>query len=601
MNIKFRCLRQCLVVAMNLSLAAGCTLQDRDTNKRAAGGLIATPTSHYSTHKARYLGEKYKEHLNRLVERFIGNPRTTNLQFANNLASAGGIGFFTHSAVKVPDERFLEIVLGTSERFEPRGDYSVKVGRLFSLYGRELLILLADDLDLYNDSELSGYGLNFTSRTLGPQPGSERVIIYFRKEKVKAFLKQELDENSLLADAVIFAMEQEGLANLVSFRAPEPSPDVRSPIHEQVLLPELPKPKAGLKALLTNPEANTAQHGDPRPKSQGLLGWESEKERSVIQTDRGSKLKNPAVSVPVNAGMLREQKVETGDRPESVVSDFKANLPVNSDPAHTPAGELGQTRQNSPHAAASVEPITRGKVTQAVVQPETKRENRLNSATIGEPSQKEKDAKSSLDLTASKLPVPLRQSGASEASKLPLTNEKVRTPSPAAMLPSLSQEIKPQSNFVTSQELPAIQKENSKPANIEPPMTALITGSSPEEPSAEAPKQQLTVVATSRTNNLPESKPLVVAIPKALEGYIIQVAFKDRSEARRWGDIFQQRGYAVSTTESGTAESLRVRIGNFSLRDDAERELKSIRKDGLTGIILNLPQAYRPEVHSSLP
>jgi cell division protein FtsN len=182
-----------------------------------------------------------------------------------------------------------------------------------------------------------------------------------------------------------------------------------------------------------------------------------------------------------------------------------------------------------------------------------------------------------------------------------LTKEKVRTPSPAAMLPSLSQEIKPQSNFVTSQELATIQKENPKPANIEPPMTALITGSSPEEPSAEAPKQQLAVVATSRTNNLPESKPLVVAVPKALEGYIIQLAFKDRSEARRWGDIFQQRGYAVSTTESGTAESLRVRIGNFSLRDDAERELKSIRKDGLTGIILNLPQAYRPEVHSSLP
>lgn len=600
MHIKSRCLWQCLVVAMNLSLAAGCSLQDRDTSKLGASGLIATPTSHYSTQKARYLGEKYKEHLNRLVERFIGNPRTTNLQFANNLASAGGIGFFTHSAVKVPDERFLEIVLGTSERFEARGDYSVKVGRLFSLYGKELLILLAHDRDLYNDSDLSGYGLNFTSRTLGPEPGSERVIIYFRKEKVKAFLNQELDQNSLLADAVIFAMEQEGLANLVSFRAPEPSPDVRAPIHEQVLLPELPKPKLGVKPLLTNPEANTAQHGDRRSKSQGLLGWESEEERSVIQTDGSSKLKSPAVSVPVNAGMLPEQKVGT-DRPEPVVSNFKSNLRVNLDPAHPPAGELGKTTQDSPDAAGSIEPITAGKATQAVVQPETKRENRLNSATLGDPSGNEKDAKSSLDLAASKLPVPLRQSGASEASKLPLTKEKVRTPSPAAMLPSLSQEIKPQSNFVTSQELAAIQKENPKPANIEPPMTALITGSNPEEPLAEALKQQLAVVAASRPNNLPESKPLVVAVPKALEGYIIQVAFKDRSEARRWGDIFQQRGYAVSTTESGTAESLRVRIGNFSVRDDAERELKSIRKDGLTGIILNLPQAYRPEVHSSLP
>src|SRR5918995_1143660 len=261
MDIKSRRLRLCLVMAMNLSLAAGCSLQDRDTNKRAAGGLIVTPTSHYSTQKARYLGEKYKEHLNRLVERLIGNPRTTNLQFANNLASAGGIGFFTHSAVKVPDERFLEIVLGTSERFEARGDYSVKVGRLFSLYGKELLILLADDLDLYNDRELSGYGLNFTWRTLGPQLGSERVIVYFPKEKVKAFLNQELDQNSLLADAVIFAMEQEGLANLVSFRAPEPTPDVRAPIHEQVLLPEIPKSTLGIKPALAKPEVNTDQNG----------------------------------------------------------------------------------------------------------------------------------------------------------------------------------------------------------------------------------------------------------------------------------------------------------------------------------------------------
>ena len=90
-------------------------------------------------------------------------------------------------------------------------------------------------------------------------------------------------------------------------------------------------------------------------------------------------------------------------------------------------------------------------------------------------------------------------------------------------------------------------------------------------------------------------------MPKALEGYIIQVPFKDRSEARTWADTFEQRGYAVSMTEAGGGESLRVRIGDFRLRDDAERQLRSIREDGLVGIILNLPQAYRPEVRSSLP
>jgi hypothetical protein len=37
------------------------------------------------------------------------------------------------------------------------------------------------------------------------------------------------------------------------------------------------------------------------------------------------------------------------------------------------------------------------------------------------------------------------------------------------------------------------------------------------------------------------------------------------------------------------------------LRDDAERQLKNIRENGLVGIILNLPQAYQPQVRSSLP
>jgi cell division septation protein DedD len=90
-------------------------------------------------------------------------------------------------------------------------------------------------------------------------------------------------------------------------------------------------------------------------------------------------------------------------------------------------------------------------------------------------------------------------------------------------------------------------------------------------------------------------------MPKALEGYVIQISFKDHSEARRWADIFEHRGYAVSMTEAGIADSLRVRIGNFRLRDDAERQLKSIREGGLVGIILNLPQPYRPDARSSLP
>jgi cell division protein FtsN len=62
-----------------------------------------------------------------------------------------------------------------------------------------------------------------------------------------------------------------------------------------------------------------------------------------------------------------------------------------------------------------------------------------------------------------------------------------------------------------------------------------------------------------------------------------------------------QRGYAVSLTEAGAEGSLRVRLGNFSVRDDAERQLQSFKQEGMSGIIINLPQAFRPEARSSLP
>ncbi len=587
-----------LVVALNLSLTGGCALQDNDTSKFAAAALIATPASHYSTQKGRYLGEKYRDHLNRLVERVIANPKTTNLQFANNIASAGGVGFFTHSAVKVPDERFLEIVLGTGDRFEAKGDYSAKVARLFSHYGKELLMILFNDTDMYNEKELSGYGLNFTWRTVGDQPGNERVIVYFSKEKVKAFVKEDLSLNSLLADAVIFAVEQEGQANLVSFRAPEPTPDVRAPIHEQVLLPELPKSRLGIKQPLAQPEVNTDQNGNAGPNSTEHLGRVSRKEGRAVQTEESSKLKSPVVSGPVTAGGAPEQKISpaVAETPEPVLSDFSRNAPANSDRTLSSDGE--KATQGSPDAAGFIEPITAAKATQVVVQPETKTENGFNSAAFTKPSEIEKDANLSLGLTASKLPVPLRRSGASEGSKLPVTKEKALTPSAAETAPSISKESKSRSDLGKPNESATTPKGNPK---VESAEMALITESIPEETSVEALKHGLALARNDEVKHLPESKSLVRPVPKALEGYIIQVAFKDRSEAQRWGDIFQQRGYAVSTTESGTAELLRVRIGNFRIRDDAERELKSIRKDGLTGIILNFPMAYRPEVHSSLP
>jgi hypothetical protein len=40
---------------------------------------------------------------------------------------------------------------------------------------------------------------------------------------------------------------------------------------------------------------------------------------------------------------------------------------------------------------------------------------------------------------------------------------------------------------------------------------------------------------------------------------------------------------------------VRVRIGNFTGREEAERQLQALRQDGLKGMVLNLPRAYRPQ------
>src|SRR5215813_3047843 len=124
------------VTALSLAvMVVGCGLMDDPKAKNAPFGLITTPASYYSTSRARYLGDRYKANLDRLVERIVRNPKTANLQFANNIASVGGIGFFTHSATSSVDERYLEIIMGVPETFDFQLDNYAKVHRVFSLYG----------------------------------------------------------------------------------------------------------------------------------------------------------------------------------------------------------------------------------------------------------------------------------------------------------------------------------------------------------------------------------------------------------------------------------------------------------------------------------
>jgi cell division septation protein DedD len=96
-----------------------------------------------------------------------------------------------------------------------------------------------------------------------------------------------------------------------------------------------------------------------------------------------------------------------------------------------------------------------------------------------------------------------------------------------------------------------------------------------------------------------ENKPPARPVTKALEGYIIQLSFFEKGEAQRWAENLTGRGFAVSMTEAGGSGAFRVRIGNFPGRSEAERQLKTLSQEGLKGIVLNLPQAYHPEVRSS--
>ena len=74
MNASRICKRLLLTITLFL---VGCGLLDQSATKKPSNsGLIATPVTYYSTSRARYLGAKYKENLDRLVERIVRNTKT---------------------------------------------------------------------------------------------------------------------------------------------------------------------------------------------------------------------------------------------------------------------------------------------------------------------------------------------------------------------------------------------------------------------------------------------------------------------------------------------------------------------------------------------
>ena len=362
-----------LLVAPMLVLA-GCGLLDDSASKKPSNsGLIATPVTYYSTSRARYLGAKYKENLDRLVERISRNPKTANLQFANNIASVGGIGFFTHSATKTADERYLEVVLAAPETFESKGAHSDKVNRLFILYGADLLATLSGDNEIYQDKELTGYALNLSWRNavvdpVGNRVALERAIVYLSKEKSRKFLRREINQQELLADATIFAVEEDGPLNLISYRAPEVHQEYRPMIREDDISPGQMAAKPAQAPAVIKSEALDQGRKDPLPLKEPVAKVAPTKPAAVAQKNKPLAAKGPMLpespmkSAAPAAVIAAPMEIPVGDAVPAEVA--KTTVPVPPVSTNSETQKVTATTQpvTQNHAVISPYPVVELKI-----------------------------------------------------------------------------------------------------------------------------------------------------------------------------------------------------------------------------------------------
>jgi DedD protein len=507
--------------------------------------LITTPASYYSTPKGRYLGARYKENLDRLVEKIVRNPKTASLQFANNIAGLGGIGFFTHSETKTSDERYLEVIIGTPETLESSAEVSAKIAQLFTRYGSELLSILASDSEIFLEKEVSGYGLNFAWRTVIQGPAAtrvamERAVVYFPKEKVKTFLKKEVDQNAFLADAVMFTALEDGPMNVVSFRAPVANRDSRPPIVEETLARAK---ETSLPALAEAPSKEI--------ESSATLSKPAEAIRRPTASEKPpTRAPEPLPGKPKNAVEGARQPAIDPNQPET-------------SPAAPPRAS-GQTADVVKKHGK--EALQQDRVPKAEMPPDSGRERQITPQVTMEGEK-----------TSDETPGVAKDSGPPSASSM--TEQ------------SASLSMEPIASSV------AAEKQIERTERLEKVEVTAVT----EKADAILPKQeavvneQIALLRSKPSESQPAKKAMSRLPSKTLEGFIIQIAFSDKTVAQRWAETLGRRGYAVSLTETAGGELIRLRLGNFAVRNEAERQLRQLRNEGLRGIVVTLPQAYKPE------
>jgi hypothetical protein len=413
-----------------------------------------------------------------------------------------------------------------------------------------LLSILASDTAIYEDKDVSGYGLNFSWRSLGGEPGRvtvERAVVYLPKDRVRAFSRRELTQNHLLAEAVIFAGQESGPMNLVSYRAQNSQPDFRPAIQDETLA------------------VTAVERQDPRPQAK-------ERKAALVKDNNKPAPDTPAAPAPPSAS----EKKPPVSKPASAAVSESGALAVKPPAKMAAEAQVTSAVRSQPQPSKAPQPT-------AYPVPGIVDAKPLEGQTAAAPSK----------------PVPGAQPNKTEPvsamSKKPPTEPFVASAAPPAQREKISEVNVKREKAVSA----------SQPIEGGGTKTAIKAEAAEKIAQTDVPRPQMPLAAAKAASEqiaLVQKKPAETAADSktapgsrtALLGYVIQVVFEDKSDAQRWAETITRRGHAVSLTETGGA-SFRLRLGNFLLREEAERQLRALKEEGLTGIILNLPQAYHPD------
>ena len=634
MKIVVRCTQAAGLFVAALFLGCG-----ELAKKESPLGLIVTPPSYYTTVRARYLGEKYKENLQRLVDRVVQNSVTGKLQFANNIASVGGVGFFTHSATKSFDERYLEVMLGAPDVFEGSVDFNSKVDRLFSQYGSELLSILASDLEIYKDREVAGYGLNFSWRNIlqapsGPRVTLERAVVYVTKGDVHKFSSREVGQTELLGAAVIFALQEEGPARLVSYlpqaargaaqpppqresseKGAEAKPDMSPKIQEYDLAPQKEE-KKGL------PPVTKAPARDQPAKKQEEVKRQEEGSKRAEETRRQQEAKRREDDA---------KRAEEAKRQDEAKQRAEAKREAAAKPAEiTKQEELRRQeearkreetakRQEEAERQEEAKRVEAARLGEMAKQEELKRrqeaKKREEEAKRAEEAKRQEEAKQQTEArraTAAKLAEMTKQEELKrqeearkreEAAKRAVEarqqeegkrQEEARR-AEAARLAEIARQEELKRWEQESKRAEAARKKEAEElalkAKEEPFKSPLAKDSAPQT-GVKSPAQKEAKIEKPETStatlkpSLPPSAP--TATPKQTgPSYVVQLSFVGKEEAKRWFDRLRQQGYSASMSVTGEGETIRLRVGNFPSHGEASRVLGKLREEeGIKGIVI---------------